>query len=161
MTFLYHDVQRRRQYLELLAVQGENFAIDHDVDWGFEMKINLLCRPPLGQGMVDVSSVVERWQITDQADAPDWSPAYEFDVSVVDLGLRRDHHGAAGVFAVAEGQEQTGTAVDVGFAIDLQREGAEAKTRQADEDGRLIPDFSPSTEVAGAQVGYVGGETNT
>src|SRR3984893_8525335 len=103
---LYHDIEGGRQHVEASAAQREHFAIHHDVHGSIAMEINALRRPPFGQAMVDVRTVIEPRQIADQPEAPDRAPAHVFDQSIVDLSFGSNHHGAAGVLAIAEGQEQ-------------------------------------------------------
>jgi len=60
-------VERSREYIEFLRVQGQHFAVDHDIDWPIELELH----PPdcfaLGQRMPNVGSVVQARKIPDQA----------------------------------------------------------------------------------------------
>ena len=56
--FLYHDIQRQRQYVQLLAAKGQNFAVYHDVDRGLQIEVDLFGGMALGQPMLDVSAVI-------------------------------------------------------------------------------------------------------
>src|SRR5207245_4838057 len=96
--------------------------------------------------MVYVRSVVERRQIANQPDAANRPPAHVFDETVIDLGLRSDHHSATGEFAVAERQKQAGTAIHVFFSIDAKRKRASAKTQERKENSELITELTPSAE---------------
>src|SRR5262249_3871830 len=155
--FLYHDVESGRHHVEGVAAQREYLAIHHDVDRSVELKINLLRLPPLGQGMVDMSAVVERRQIAIQSQPSDRPPTQLLDPSVVDCRLGSDHHGSAGEFAVAESEEQAGPPVQFRFPIDAQRERTPPETSQADEDRGLVAYFAPAAETAGPQRGHVSG----
>src|SRR6185295_16638071 len=116
---LYHDVQRSAQNVELLTMQSEGFTIDHNVNGLLQIEVDLLHPPPLGQGMVDVRSVIKGRQIPHQADASDRPPAHEFDQAIIHFGLGCDHHGASRELAVAEGKKQAWTAVDLTFSINF------------------------------------------
>ena len=76
-------------------------------------------------------------EVADETDASALPPATKFDQTVVDLRPGRDHHRAAGKFAVAEGQEQAGTAVGFLLIIHPQGKRPPAKPRQADEMANL------------------------
>src|SRR6266516_6533790 len=96
--------------------------------------------------MVYVRSVVERRQIANQPEAANRSPAHVFDETVIDLGLRSDHHSATGEFAVAERKKQAGAAIHVFFSIDAKRKRASAKTHEGQKNSELITEFPPSAE---------------
>src|SRR5579863_5740070 len=110
--------------------------------------------------MIDVGAVVQSWQVADEANAADRAPADVFDQSVVYLGLRSDHHGAAGEFAVVKGQKKTGTAVDFAVAIDAQGKRTALQASKRNKDCGLVAQFAPGTEFAGAQGSNVGGESH-
>src|SRR5207245_10813886 len=99
--------------------------------------------------MIDVRSVVERRQIANQPEAANRSPAHVFDETVIDLGLRSDHHSATGEFAVAERQNQAGAAIHAFFSIDAKTKRASAKTHEAREDSELINKFTISADTPG------------
>ena len=111
------------------------------------MEINLLRLASFGQRMMNVRTVIERRQITNQSQASDRPPTHIFDEAIVHLGVGRNHHGSAGKLAIAESQKQTGAAVDLSFAIDLQRERPAAEASQRNENGRLITKLSPPAET--------------
>src|SRR2546426_9602105 len=96
--------------------------------------------------MIDVRPVVKSRQIANQPEAADRSPAYVFDETVIDLGLRSNHHSATGEFAVAERQKQAGAAIQVFFSIDAKRKRALAKTQERKENSELITELPPSAE---------------
>src|SRR5438132_13404826 len=95
--------------------------------------------------MIDVRSVVERRQIANQPEAANRSPAHVFDETVIDLGLRSDHHSATGEFAVAERQKQAGAAIHVFFSIDAKRKRASAKTQERKENSKWTTGLPPSS----------------
>src|SRR5271167_2250949 len=101
--------------------------------------------------MVNVCTVVEGRQITDQPHSSDGPPTHVFNEPIVDLCLGCNHHGSAGELAVVKGQEQAWTAVDLFFSIDSQRERPAPEASQRNENGRLIAQFSPSAETSGPQ----------
>src|SRR5205823_9892359 len=105
--------------------------------------------------MVYVRSVVERRQIANQPDAANRPPAHVFDETVINLGLRSDHHSATGEFAVAERQEQAEAAIAVFFSIDGKRKRATAKTQERKENSELITELPPSAESPCANGGQV------
>src|SRR2546422_11503078 len=105
--------------------------------------------------MIDVRSVVERRQIANQPEAANRSPAHVFDETVIDLGLRSDHHSATGEFAVAERQNQPGAAIHVLFSIDAQTKRAAAKTHERQKNSELIAESPPSAESPSKYGGYV------
>src|SRR5438552_19113796 len=103
--------------------------------------------------MIDVRSVVERRQIANQPEAANRSPAHVFDETVIDLGLRSDHHSATGEFAVAERQKQAGAAIHVFFSIDAKRKRASAKTQERKENSELITELPQAAESQCARGG--------
>src|SRR5437763_4636778 len=105
--------------------------------------------------MIDVRSVVERRQIANQPEAANQTPAHVFDETVIDLGLRSDHHSATGEFAVAERQKQAGAGIHVFFSIDAKRKRASAKTHEGQKNSELINEISPSAESPCAHGGNV------
>ena len=110
--------------------------------------------------MLDVRAVVEPGQIADQTQPADRSPANVFDQTVVDLGLGGDHHGATGKFAVVEGEEQAGTAIEILFVVDPQRERTAVETGQRKENRSDVSELSPGAETASAQSGHIGGKAH-
>src|SRR5437762_14127798 len=105
--------------------------------------------------MVYVRSVVERRQIANQPEAANRSPAHVFDETVINLGLRSDHHRATGEFAVAERQEQAEAAIAVFFSIDAKRKWARANREERKRRSEWITELLPSAESPSAHVGHV------
>src|ERR1700746_1139833 len=98
--------------------------------------------------MLDMCAVIESRQVADEGDAPNRSPADVIDQAVIGLGGGRNHHGAARVLAVVEGEEQTRSAINLSFSVSAQRKRAAAKTSQANKDGCLVSHLSPTAESA-------------
>src|SRR5882762_6917566 len=105
--------------------------------------------------MVDVRAIIQSGQIANQSDAPNRSPADKLDQSVVYLSPWSDHHGAAGEFAVAESKEQTRPTINFLFAIYLQWKRPPSETCQANKDGRLVANLSPTAETASTQCSHI------
>ena len=76
---LYYDIQRRGQHIESLAMQTQHLAIHHHVYRLIQVKINAADSAPVGQGMIDMGSIVKRWQVTNQPQAPNRTTADIFD----------------------------------------------------------------------------------
>ena len=66
-------------------------------------------------------------------EAADRSPANEFDETVGGIGVGRYQHGAAGEFAVVEGEKKAAAGVPFLFVVGAQDEGAALQLRDADE----------------------------
>src|SRR5258705_2070462 len=111
--------------------------------------------------MLDMGPVVEPRQIADEANASDRPPADVLDQAVVGLSCRCNHHGAAGVLAVVESQEQARAAVDQRLSVSVERKWAAAEPSQANKDRGLISHLPPTAESAHAQCSHIGGETDT
>ncbi len=92
--------------------------------------------------MLDVRAVVKLGQHAQEAEPADGTPADEFDESIGRIGLRGDQHGAAGVFAVVEGEKEAAARVPIFVVITTERERAAAKLRYSDEDAEKIADWT-------------------
>src|SRR5713101_1719489 len=110
--------------------------------------------------MMDVSAVVKFWQHAQEAEAADRAPADEFDESVGGIGVGCDEHGAAGVFAVVEGQEEAAALVPSRIVVTAKGESAAAELRNANEDAEKIAEGAERLEVAIGQSGHIGGESH-
>jgi len=66
-------------------MQGDDFSVDHYVDWLFQGKFHSRHCLVLRQGMLDVRAVVESWQVADQPQSPDGAPADVLDQTAIDL----------------------------------------------------------------------------
>src|SRR5579863_7457841 len=92
--------------------------------------------------MFEVAAVVESWQSAQSAEAADGSPADKFDQAVGRIGVGSDEHGAAGVFAVVEGEKQAAASVPLSFIVGTQMESAALELRQADENAEQIAEVA-------------------
>src|SRR6267378_3037791 len=115
-------------------MQGDDFAVNHHVDWFFECEFYSRHRYVLRQRMLDVRAVVESWQVADQPQPPDWAPADVLDQTAVDLRSGGDHHRAAGELAVVKSQEEATAPVKVCFAFNSHRKWSPPEPRQREED---------------------------
>src|SRR3954447_10183063 len=111
------------------------------------MEINTTHFAHLGQRMLDMRAVIKARQVADEPDTPDWPPTYEFDQAVINFGRGSDHHSPASKFAVIECEEQTRPPIDFTFTVDGKRKRSAPKTRKAEKNSRLVPDFAPVTET--------------
>src|SRR5579859_358623 len=98
--------------------------------------------------MVDVGTVVELGQHAQKAKAADGAPADEFDETVAGIGIGRDEHGAAGVFAVVEGEEEAAAIVPVLLLVAAQGEGAASQLRDPYQDAEKVAERAQGLEVA-------------
>ncbi len=142
-------------------MQGEDLAIHHHVHRAIEEKIDSLSRSALRQRMVDMCAIVKSRKIANQPDAPDRPPADVLDLTVVHLGLGRNHHGAAGELAIVKSQKQAAPPVHSFFSIHAQRKWPALEASERNEDGRLVTEFTPARKTTGSQSSNVGGEPNT
>ena len=94
------------------------------------MEVHPAYGAPFRGGMIDMSAVVKRRQIPNQRRSANRSPSDIFDQSIVYISPWRDHHGAAGKFAVVESKEQTGSAVDLRFSVHAEWERAAFESGQ-------------------------------
>lgn len=136
-------------------MHGKNFAVDHYVYRRIQFELNALCLPSLGQGVIDVCPVVEGREIADKADTANGPPAHIFNQAIVNIGIGCDHHRTASKFAIAKGQEETASVVELLVAIYTERKWPTPEPCQADEDGQLVTEFTPATESACPHHRYV------
>ena len=111
--------------------------------------------------MSDVGAVVEFRQHAEKPEAADWSPANEFDETVGGIGVGRNQHGAAGEFAVVEGEEKAAAGVPFLFVIAAQDECAALQLRDADENAEEIAEMTEWLEDSVGESTDVSGETYT
>ena len=81
-----------------------------------------------------------------------------FNQAIIRCRVGRNHHGAAGEFAVVEGKEEAGTRVEIGFAIDAQRKWPAPELREAKKNGQKVAGLAPAGECARAGGVDIGGE---
>src|ERR1700687_757603 len=111
--------------------------------------------------MLDVRAVVKFWQHAQKTEAANRGPAPEFDESVGGIGLRGDEHGAAGVFAVVEGEKETAALVPSFVAVATQGKGAAAELHYAQENSEKIAEGTERLKAAIGQRCHIGGKSNT
>ena len=111
--------------------------------------------------MFDVGAVVEFRQHAEKPEAADWSPANEFDETVGGIGVGRYQHGAAGEFAVVEGEEKAAAGVPFLFVIGAQDECAALQLRDADDNAEEIAEMTEWLEDPVGESTDVSGETYT
>src|SRR5580704_15127691 len=140
-------------------MQSKHFAIYHNVYWRRQLELHSLGGAPFRQCVFNMRAIIKCWQVTNQANSSNRSPANKFDQAVIDFRLGRDHHRAPSKLAVAESQKEAGTAIDLFFSVHTQRKRPPSEPRQTDKNGRLISQLSPPAKIAGAQRCHVGGES--
>ena len=141
----YDHVERAWQNFQRLTFQAHAFAIHHHVDGARQFEINPLCRGA-GSTMIEyVRTGEEAGQSPDQSEPPDRSPADVFDETVVGICVWRDHHVAAGEFAVVEGEKQGGVAVPFGCAGEAMRKRKMLERRKARKHAQNIAEFAPAS----------------
>ena len=42
-------------------MQGQNFPVDHDVDWCIQVELDTPCALALGQRVLDMGAVIKAW----------------------------------------------------------------------------------------------------
>src|SRR5260221_11646273 len=110
--------------------------------------------------MFDVAAVVEFRQHAEQAEAADRSPANEFDQTVGGIGVGCYQHGAAGEFAVVEGEKQAATGVPFLFVVGAHDEGAALQLRYADENTDQIAEMAERLEKTIGDSAAIGSEAD-
>src|SRR5258707_3617547 len=110
---------------------------------------------------MDVSSVVKLWQHAKEAETADRAPTNEFDQSVSGIGVRRDEHVAAGVFAVVEGEEEAAALVPILIVVAAKCESAAAKLRNSNKHAEERSEVAERLAVAIGQSGNISGESHT
>src|SRR5258705_6359798 len=110
--------------------------------------------------MFDVGAVVEFRQHAEQAETADRSPADEFDEAIGWIGVGRYQHGAAGEFAVVEGEKQAATGVPFLFVVGAQDEGATLQLRYADENTDQIAEMAERLENTIGDSADIGSESD-
>ena len=95
-----------------LAIQAQDFAIHHHVHWAVEIEIDSLRGGARRQRMIDVRAgeKARRNAAADRSRPIGPQRTYSIRPSA-GIGFGRDHHFAAGEFAVAEGEKQAAAAV--------------------------------------------------
>jgi hypothetical protein len=88
--------------------------------------------------MLDVRAVVKFWQHAQESEAANGAPADEFDEAVGRVGLRSDEHGAAGVLAVVEREEEAAALVPIFVVVAAKRERTAAELDYAQENAEKI-----------------------
>src|SRR5215469_18216474 len=83
--------------------------------------------------MMDMRSIVEPGQVTQQAQPPNGPPADKFDQAVCRVGLRSDQHGPTRVLAVVEREKQRTPYVPFLVLVAAQRERTAVQLHHADE----------------------------
>src|ERR1700758_1149459 len=96
-----------------------------------------------------------------QPESSDGSPTDELDQPVGGIGVRGDQHGAAGVLAVVECQEQTASLIPLFVRVAAQREGSAAQLRDAHKNAEQITEMAQRFEVAIRKRTDVRGEAHT
>src|ERR1700722_15952185 len=127
----WNDVQR-------FALKRKDFAVDQNINRNRNVEFHLLDRLARRQWMFDVRAIVEFWQQPQQTEAADRPPANEFNQAVGGIGIGSNQHGAAGEFAVIEGEEQAAAAVPIFVVIAAQDECAALELNDADENPEEI-----------------------
>src|SRR5258707_10753345 len=156
----YVDIHRAGQYVERFDIHGDDFAVNHHIHGSVERKLHLLDAAGFGQRVLGVRAVIQARQHFQQAEPADGAPANKFDKAVGRVGGWCDHHGAAGVFAVVEGEEEAAALVPQGFGVGAKLEGATLELQDAHEDAKKITEMAESLEAAVGERADVRGEAN-
>src|SRR6266567_8252274 len=85
------DVERSGKHIQFLALQGENFSIDHDICGIFQIELYPPHRLALSQRVLDMGAVIKARQIADQSQSPNRSPANVFHQAIIDFSFGSDH----------------------------------------------------------------------
>src|SRR5271156_4469146 len=99
--------------------------------------------------MMNVRAGEEARQSPDEAESVDGTPADAFDEAVGGIGVRGDHHVAAGELAVVEGEKKDGVAIEFfcfcfGQAV---REGEMFELHEAREYAEDVAKLAPAFEA--------------
>src|SRR6267154_2436572 len=111
--------------------------------------------------MTNMSAIVKFWQHAQQAETADRAPANEFDERVRGISIGGDEHGAAGVFAVVEGEKEAEAVVPILIVVATKGESAAAKLRNANKHAEKISERAERLEVAVGQDSHIGRKSNT
>src|SRR5208282_3072231 len=95
-----------------------------------------------------------------EAEAADGSPAHIFDQTIGWIGLRRNHHGAAGVLAIVEGQEEAAPLVPTFISIGTHAETTPLELHHAHEHAQEISQVPKWLEDAVSQRTDVRGKSH-
>src|SRR4029077_10041560 len=110
--------------------------------------------------MLDVRAVVKFRQHAQESEAANGAPADEFDQAVGGVGMRSDEHGAAGVLAVVEREEEAAALVPIFVVVAAKSERTAAELDYAQENAEEIAERTERLEVAIRQRCYIGGESH-
>src|SRR5262249_36402666 len=97
---------------------------------------------------MDVRTVVEPREHTQQSQTADGAPADKFDEAVGGVGLGRDEHRATSVLAVVEGEKKTAPVVPDGFVVAAQRKSTALQLNHADKYAEQITQVAERLEHA-------------
>src|SRR5271154_3664444 len=105
--------------------------------------------------MFDVRAVIKLREHSQQSDAPNRPPAHKLDQAVRRIGLRRDEHGAAGEFAVAERKKKASAFVPLVVVIATQTKSAAPKLNDTHKHAEKIAEIAEGFEIAIGQSTHV------
>src|SRR5262249_8068131 len=131
-----------------LALECFDFAVNQDVYGHRQIEFHAAHGASRGEWMLRVRSVVKTGQSAQKAKTADWSPSNKFDVAVSRVSVRCDKHGAASIFAVAEGKKQSAAVIPFHVFIASQREGTAPKLDNAHKNTEQITERPERLEIA-------------
>ena len=111
-----------------------------------------------GERVVDVSAGEEARESPKQTQAADGRPADIFDLTVGGICLRRDHHFSAGIFAIAEGEEEAFAAVPFVGGGETMRKSTVFEAHESGEHAEYVSCFAPALEFSVGHFAGVGSE---
>src|ERR1700693_2090494 len=110
--------------------------------------------------MREVRAVIQLRQHAHQTEAPDGPPTDEFDQAVGGIGLWRDQHRAASVFAVVESEKEAAPLVPILVVVTAQRKGTPAQLNDARKNTEKIAELAQRFEEPIGQGANIGREAD-
>src|SRR5271154_6014328 len=156
----YVNIHRGGKNFQGEQFQSEDFAVNGDVNRLADIELDLANGLARSQRVLHMRAIVKTRKQEQHFAAADRSPADELDQAVGGVGIRRDEHGAAGVLAVVEAEEETRAGVPFGFFVAAQRKGAARQPRQKDKDSEQITEMAERFEVTIREGRNVCGKTH-
>src|SRR5580704_52759 len=96
--------------------------------------------------MLNVGPVVKLRQHSQQTQPANRSPTHELDVAIGGIGVGRDHHRAAGEFAVVERNKQAAPLIPIFVVVAAERKWAAIQLRYAYQDSKQISQVTERLE---------------
>jgi hypothetical protein len=148
-------VQSPWKNLKITALEAENLAVHHDVYGLVEIEFDAPNACTRHTGMLYVRAGKQSRKQPKQSQAPDGRPPHVFDQTIGWVGFGRDHHLAAGEFAIAKGEKQAGAAFPFARIVEAMREDSMLKPSKAGENTENVTELTPFLETAVRQFGNI------